>query len=130
MVKDVSVKRYELDRLVYDRDAISVTRNGKGPGRVTYNGKFAGQVKVGKGGSLEFQPVRWVSMWEQARFVRERAIHLYKQELRRSKHPLRTRRVNTRRQRNRSGKAKSIRDATSKPLNTCCLPVFFCGVSR
>lgn len=98
---------YDLKRLRYDGDAVHVTRNGKGPGRVCYNGKHAGTVKVGKGGVLEFRPTRWVACWEYARFLRERAFQLYKQLMSRFKPT--TNKVNWRRKRNRSPRARAER---------------------
>ncbi len=109
------MKSYDLQRLTYNRDDVIVTRNGRGPGRVAYNGKYAGEVVLGKGGVLEYRPVRWVSRWEHEKLVRERAILLYKQQLSHfNQLSNQTKKVNGRRKRRRrSFRAKSLQYATS-----------------
>jgi hypothetical protein len=103
------VKRNALAELEWKKGDVVVTRNGKGPGKVTYQGHYAGRVQVGRANSLTFYAVKWATRWASARLLRERALALYHQLMHRHKvGPKPSGKINWRRMRNRSARVRAL----------------------
>ncbi|CAN5191884.1 hypothetical protein BH11PAT4_BH11PAT4_5660 [soil metagenome] len=95
-----------LSTLSWDPKDVNVTRQGRGPGKVTYKGQYAGEVRMGKGNVPYFHnDARWMSSWASARFLRDRATNLFRQLMKQHVQP--SGKVNSRRMRNRSHRAAS-----------------------